>query len=637
MRRTVLQHFMLGSLLFAGTSIASSAIPEDLTELSLEALLDIEVTSVSRRSEQLATSAASVFVLTNEEIRRSGARTLPEALKLVPGLHVAQIDGQRWAIAARGFNGNISDKLEVLIDGRSVYSPLYAGTFWDSQDVFLPDIDRIEVIRGPASVTWGSNAVNGVINIVTRDAAQTQGALVYAGGGNEQEAFAGARYGGTLGDNAHWRAYTRYWQRDPLVTSAGERAEDGMDMTQTGFRVDWAGTDGHRLTVQGNHYENRLDFPASDFFNPEGKDNRQRGSNLLARWEHRLNEDSQWTLQAYWDRTDRVQQGIFGELRNTWDLQLTYQTSWWERNEVVIGGGYRASRDEQENPPIIQFIPAKRTVQNANVFINNQYSLSDRTVLTMGARLEDNEFTGFDVQPSVRFSHALNDRTVFWGSVSRALRLPTRLDEDVIVASVIGNKDFEPEELIGQELGFRHLLSRNLSVDGTVFRNDYDKIRGTEEAQNGEPGLIVNNHSVTSHGAELSAMWQASDTLKLHGAYSFITLDFRPDAGTTDTTTENSEDLAPRHQVWLRAEWQPVSRLSIGSYVRFVDEIRGSKVPAFTELNLRLGWQLNRAWEIALTGQNLAEAQHREWVEPDADSEAQRGVYAELIWHPGAQ
>lgn len=633
MPRPALRHLFLIPLIFAPSAYGMTEIPEDLTELSLEALLDIEVTSVSRRPEQQATSAAAVYVLSGDEIARSGARTLPEAMKLIPGLHVARIDGQRWAIAARGFNGTISDKLEVLIDGRSVYSMLFSGTFWDAQDVFMPDIERIEVIRGPASVTWGSNAVNGVINVVTRTAEKTQGALVYGGGGNEHTAFGGVRYGGSVGDSAHWRAYTRYWQRDALVTSAGDEATDSMDMSQAGFRIDWQSADGDRFEVQGDVYENRLEFATSESLNPDGKDNSQSGSNILARWQRATGPASRWAVQTYWDRTERTQQGTFGELRDTWDIQATFQTRWLKKHELVIGTGYRISRDEQENPPGVQFIPAKRTLRNANLFINDQYSISEATTLTLGARLEDNELTGFDIQPSLRFSHIVSDRTVLWGAASRALRLPNRLDEDVIIGSVVGNKDFEPEELIGTELGVRHLLTRSLSIDASVFHNDYDKLRGVEPSDDSEPSVIVNNYNATSTGFEISSLWRPTETLNLHLAYNYFTLHFRPDANTADITTKATEDLAPRHQAWLRWEWLPSSRYSIGGQLRHVDEIRGTGVPAFTDLSLRLGWKVSRDVQLALSGQNLLNTRNREWGE--ADAEVQRGIYAELIWRPG--
>ncbi len=632
MQRPVLRHFLLVSLLAAGNANGMTDVPADLTQLSLEDLLDIEVTSVSRRAEQLATSAAAVYVLSGEDIRLSGARSLPEALKLVPGLHVAQIDGQRWAIAARGFNGNISDKLEVLIDGRSVYSPLFSGTFWDAQDVFLPDIDRIEVIRGPASITWGSNAVNGVINIVTKRAEDTQGALAYAGGGDEQTGFAGARYGGRAGDSAYWRAYTRHWQRDALVTTTGADARDSMDMTQAGFRYDWASPDGDRIEFQGDVFDNTLENPTQEFLNPDGNDNSESGSNLMARWQHSTARDSLLAVQTYWDRTKRIQQGSFGELRNTWDLQATFQTRLWQKHELVIGAGYRSSSDEQENPPLVMFTPSRRTVRSANLFINDQYRASDATTITLGARLEHNEFTGFDVQPSLRFSHVLSERTVLWGAVSQALRLPTRLDEDVIIASVVGNRDFQPEELIGEELGLRHLLGKNLTIDASVFYNDYDKLRGVEPGDETTPSLIVNNYNAESTGFEISTHWQPLPTLDLHAAYNYFTINFTPDASTADVTTEASEDLAPRHQAWLRWGWSPNSRYHLGGQLRYVDKIRGQNVPAFTELSLRLGWNITPALELALSGQNLLDARHREWGE--ADAEAQRGVYAELVWRP---
>ncbi len=632
MQRPVLRHFLLVSLLAAGNANGMTDVPADLTQLSLEDLLDIEVTSVSRRAEQLATSAAAVYVLSGEEIHQSGARSLPEALKLVPGLHVAQIDGQRWAIAARGFNGNISDKLEVLIDGRSVYSPLFSGTFWDAQDVFLPDIDRIEVIRGPASITWGSNAVNGVINIVTKRAEDTQGVLAYAGGGDEQTGFAGARYGGRAGTHAYWRAYTRYWQRDALVTTSGSDARDSMDMTQGGFRLDWASPDGDRIEFQGDIFDNTLENPTQEFLNPDGKDDSESGSNLMARWQHAIGQDSRLAVQTYWDRTKRIQRGSFGELRNTWDLQATFQTQLWQKHELVMGAGYRSSSDEQENPPLVMFTPAQRTVRSANLFINDQYRFSDVTTITLGARLEHNEFTWFDVQPSLRFSHVLSERTVLWGAVSQALRLPTRLDEDVVIASVVGNRDFQPEELLGEELGLRHLLGKNLTLDASVFYNVYDKLRGVEPGDETTPSLIVNNYNAESAGFEISSHWQPLPTLDLNAAYNYFTINFTPDSGTADVTTEATEDLAPRHQAWLRWRWSPNSRYHVGGQLRYVDKIRGQDVPAFTDLSLRLGWNITPDLEFALSGQNLLDAQHREWGE--ADAEAQRGVYAELVWHP---
>lgn len=622
----------VGLALWANTVAAQA--PVDLTELSLEALLDIQVTSVSKRPQDLAEAAASVYVLSGDEAMRSGARTIPEALRLIPGLHVAQIDGQRWAISARGFNGTVADKLEVLIDGRSVYSPLFSGVFWDAQDIFMPDLDRIEVIRGPASVLWGSNAVNGVVNIVTKSAEQTQGTLAYAGGGDEMNAFAGIRHGGQWGENSHWRAYLRHWQRDEQTREDGSDAQDSMSMNQAGLRIDGVTRDGDEWLVDTAAYANQLqNFDPA--LNPEGRDNEQSGGHLMSRWQRNLAEHSRLSLQFFWEHTERIQQGSFGEVRDTLDIEMRHSISLGERHHVVWGLGHRISRDEQDNPPLIVFIPAKRTVQNSNLFVSDQITLNPRSHLTLGLRLEYNEFAGFAIQPDARISHIVSDRSTIWASVSRALRMPNRLDSDVLIpipnAGAIGNPDFEPEELLAKEIGLRHALSRNLSVDGSVFHNDYDRLRGVEPRSAPDFPLIVNNYHAVASGLELSSTYRPHPQLALHFAYNYLDLDLSPSSGTADVVTEAAEDQAPAHQAWLRWDWQPSSKQQWGGQLRYVDDIDGFDVDAFWDLGLRWSYRVHPDWTVAVNAQNLLQSQRREW---EIDSEVQRSIFAEVIWQP---
>lgn len=625
----------LGSALTAGAA-AQAGLPEDLTELSLEALLDIEVTSVSKQAEALADAAAAVYVLTGDEIRRSGAQTLPEALRLVPGLHVARVDGQRWAISARGYNGDVADKLEVLIDGRSIYSPLFSGVFWDAQDVFMPDLERIEVIRGPAATLWGSNAVNGVINIVTKAAADTQGLLTYAGGGDELQSFAGVRYGDQIGEHGAWRAHLRHWERDAIRTTDAERAHDGMQMTHVGLRADWAPADHSQLTVIANGYQNGLqNFDPA--LNPNGDDNKQSGANLLARWSRLLDDGARLSLQLFWDHTERTQHGTFGEVRDTWDLQFQHARDWGARHRIVWGAGYRLSRDAQDNPPLIVFTPAERTVRSANIFVSDEIALRPDTDLILNARLEHNDFSDADIQPSIRLRHALNPRTTLWSKVSRALRLPNRLDADVLIplpeVGARGNRDFQPEESWSYELGMRHVLRDNLIVDIATHFTAYDELRGVEPASAPDIPLIVNNYTAEASGVEITSQWQASPTLKLHLAYAYLNLDLEPQADTADVQTEAAENQAPRHQAWLRWDWDPSPRWQVGGQLRHVSALADFELPGYTELDLQIGWQWQPNWQLALTGQSLLNPSHREW---GLASAVERSVFLTFTWTPGA-
>lgn len=659
------------SLITVTTLAHSEDLPDDLTELSLDALINVQVTSVSKKKESLNKAAAAVYVLSGDEIRRSGASSIPEALRMVPGVHVARIDTHTWAISARGFNGSISDKLEVLMDGRSLYTPFFSGVFWDAQDTYMEDIDRIEVIRGPGATLWGVNAVNGVINIVTKSSSETQGLNAYVGGGDELKQLAGLRYGSKLGDKGHWRAYLKTTTRDDSVQANGLQSTDGYEMTQGGFRVDWDGNERDSFTVQGDVYDSSLENPViapPAGNNPAGDDDDVSGYNLIGRWNRALGNGSSFALQLYIDHTERSSPGVFGEERDTYDLDFNHSFSLGERHEIVWGGGYRRSEDEQENPPVapfsgrLLFLPDSERVSTYNLFVQDQIGLTDATTLTIGSKFSDNDYTGSEVLPSARLSWHPDATRTLWGAVSRAVRLPNRLDNDFVFRIegfpgppvITGNREFDSEEVIAYEIGYRFQPLANLSLDLALFYNEYDELRGVE---NGVPGVtpstIVNNHEADSYGGELAVFWRQSDKLRVWAGYSNLRLDFEPKSGTNDVTTEASQDNDPRHQGFVRMEWDVTSNIQAGGLLRYVDSIENqvsgtptSTLSSYTELDIRLAWSPRPAWEIAVVGQNLLDDSHAEQgvavgtanaASAAAVSEVERGVYAVLTWRPGRE
>ena len=653
------------ALLVAAASITSAAnVDDDLTDLSLDDLMDIQVTSVSKKSESLTGAAAAIFVLTGDEIRRSGATNIPEALRLVPGLHVARVDAHTWAIAARGFNGTVSDKLEVLMDGRSLYTPLFSGVFWDAQDTFMEDIDRIEVIRGPGATLWGANAVNGVINIVTKSAADTQGFVGQVSAGDELEWQTAMRYGSRVGDDAHLRVYAKSFDRDDSERADGMDASDSHDMTQAGFRLDWARDERDHYTLQGDIYEAALDNPSTPPNNVAGDPDEAEGYNLIGRWTRKLSDDSDFSLQLFVDHTDRLAPGVFGETRDTYDLDFKHRFQLSDRHEITWGGGYRRSEDDQVNPPAalfstqLLFLPDERTVETYNLFVQDQISLTDRLAITVGTKVEENDFTGTEIQPSMRFAWQRTPQNTIWGAVSRAVRVPNRLDDDILfqVAGapppplLTGNRDFDSEEVIAWELGYRLKPREDLLIDVAVFYNDYDDLRGVEPGAPGTLGTLENNYEGTSYGGEIALLWRYRDNLRFWAGYSYLQLDLEPKSGSLDVGTEASEDNSPTNQALLRAEWNVLPNVEVGGTLRYVGEVPNqvsgtptSTLDSYTELDLKLAWFPSREWELALTGQNLLDESHPELgtdrtgataASASAVSEVERSVHATVTWRP---
>ncbi|HVR99809.1 MAG TPA: TonB-dependent receptor [Thermoanaerobaculia bacterium] len=624
--------WLLTTLMPAGWGQEPGA--EDLKDLSLEELMEIDVTSVSRRSERFSGVPAALTVLTADEIRRSGANSLPEVLRLATGLHVARADGRTWAISARGFNITTANKLLVLIDGRTVYTPLFSGVFWDVQDTLLDDIERIEIIRGPGATLWGANAVNGVINIITRSAGTTQGGLAIAGGGTEERAFGGVRYGAPLGERGHYRAYAKYSDRDALQRASGADARDPMWLGQGGFRSDWRGSDADTFTLQGDAYTGRSGEAIRD-------DSDVDGSNLLGRWSRAFSDTSNMELQVYWDRTHRHIPGLFEEHLDTWDLDFQHSLRLAGRHDVVWGFGYRLMRDRVGNGSVVAFLPPRRTMELGSVFAQDEIELvADRLRLTVGSKLEYNDSTGLEVQPNVRLSWTPDERRTLWGAVSRAVRTPTRIDEDFVVYSVEGDiftqgsRDFDSEKLLAYELGFRSQLRPDLSLDVATFYNVYDDLRSQEQAPGGGPPItLANNLEGETYGVELRSYWQATPRWRWHASYVYLEKDLRVLPGSTDVTGGKGEGNDPRHRASLRSSLDLADGVELDGWLRYVDELPFPEVPSYLELDLRLGWRPTEDLELALVGQNLLHESHPEFGVPTPiRPEVERGVYGKATW-----
>src|SRR6267378_752343 len=416
-----------------------------LKRLTLDQLMNIEVVSVAGRPERLSETASAIQVITQDDIRASGATSLPEALRLASNLQVAQLDSRQWAISARGFNSTTANKLLVLIDGRTVYTPLFSGVFWDEQEVSLTDIDRIEVISGPGATLWGANAVNGVINVITKDAKDTPGVALSGGGGTELRGFGTARYGGQVGSAARYRIYATRFARDPSALPSGQDAVDDWHLGQGGFRADWDASTITHVTLQGDLYDGRIGQPSAG-------DITVSGGNVMAKWSRTISETSGLTAQLYYDRTNRDIPGTFGEDLDTYDVDLQHQTRLGARHDLVWGLGYRLINDRITNTPALAFLPAHVARQWFTGFVQDEIALvPDRLHLALGTKIEHNDYTGFEIQPSGRVNWTLSPAATLWAAVSRAVRTPSRVDRELYAPGqppyfLAGGPGFHSEE-----------------------------------------------------------------------------------------------------------------------------------------------------------------------------------------------
>jgi iron complex outermembrane receptor protein len=624
----------------------------DVTTLSVEDLMDMQVTSVSKHKQKLADAAAAVFVLTQEDIRRSGATSIPEALRLVPGLEVARIDENKWAIGSRGFNGRFSNKLLVLIDGRSVYTPLFSGVYWNIQDVMLEDLDRIEVIRGPGATLWGANAVDGVINIITKPAASTQSGIVTAGGGTQERGSGGARYGSTIGNNTHYRIYGKYFDWGPSNFASGATAHDGWNALRGGFRTDWTPAGPNSLTIEGDLYRSNYDetltvpsltAPYSSTFPNSGV---YSGGNILGRWNH-ATEGGSMSLQMYYDNTTTVDNSLFVDHQNTFDVDFQDGFHVGDSHQIVLGLGYRSIHDRNDPSFTVSLQPNHVSLNLFNAFIQDEISLVDnRLKLTLGSKLEHNTFTGFEIEPNARLLWALTPNQSVWTAVSRAVRTPAlteqglRLNSQVIppgtpanpapfpaVVAVFGSPQFNSEDLLAYELGYRVQATSTVSFDIATFYNNYSNLRSAEPGTpflEGSPAptdIVVplvaeNKMSGGTYGVELFADWKLLPKWRVTGSYSYLQMDIHKNSNSQDPTADNPNGSSPRHQWYVRSSADLPKHFDLDTTLRFVDHLPSLNLPSYYSLDAHLGWRPVKNLELSIGGQNLLDNQHLEFL-PD--------------------
>ena len=602
--------------------------PEDLKQLSLEELFDVEVTSVSKKAEPVSKTAAAVHVVTADDIRQLGVLSIPEALRYIPGVEVARIDSRSYAITARGFNGTTANKLLVLMDGRSVYTPLYSGVFWDAQDALLEDIEQIEVIRGPGATIWGANAVNGVIDIISKNAAGTQGFLVTGGAGDTERGFGGVRYGGTVGPRGFYRVYGKVFDRGPSLLPNGQGAGDASRMRQGGFRADWTPTTADGFTLQGDLYGSDIDRRNSDPTNLSG-------GNARAQWTRAFSDHSDLQLQAYFDRTSREVPSTFREELDTYDLTLNHRFAPAARHDVVWGLGYRLTDDDVQGSAFLAFLPPRVTHRLYTGFVQDQVTLrADRLYLTLGSKVEHNSYTGFEYQPGARLAWTPGPDQTLWAAVSRAVRAPSRIDRDFFVPAqppylLVGDPTFDSEVLNAYELGYKSRPVHDLTTSISTFYNVYDKLRSLEA---GPPFFLANGANGRTYGVEVEGTLQASRRWRLSAGYTFLRILLEVEPTSTDTQAERQEGDSPRNQAFARSSITLPHHLTFDAAARFVDKLPNQSVPAYTALDGRLAWQPSKSGEIAVIGQGLFDSRHPEFGMPATRREIGRSIYGKATW-----
>jgi iron complex outermembrane receptor protein len=610
------------------TAGAQSADPANQTpwkQLTIQELLDIDVTTAARRPDSIRTTAAPVQVLTRDDLHRAGVRYLAEAFRLADALYVGRFDGRTWIVNARGLTINGANKMQVMIDGRSIYSPLFSGVFWDAQDMLIDDIDRIEIIRGPGASLWGANAVHGIINVISRRAADTQGPLVTVGTGNEERGFADIRYGDRISEKGSYRVYAKYGYRDAQSLAAGGSARDPFRRGQVGARSDWAFTDSDDVTIQGDAYLGRLGLL-------NAPDTSISGGNLLARWTRRSGRDST-QVQTYYDRVVRDVPGQFGERRNTWDVDVQHNLTRVARHAIVFGGGYRASADDTDITPIAFFEPKQRTTHLFNLFAQDEIAFGQGVYGTVGTKLEHNTYSGWEVQPTGRLRWT-RGRDTLWGAVSRAVRMPTRFDTDIRfkgglpIVLIAGSSSFRSESLVAYEAGFRSQPAQRVSYEVAVYHNRYNDLR-SQDRQEAPPVILGNTVEGHINGIEVGATWEPATTARVHGSYAWLNRSIGPEPGSTDVSGGEGND-AP-HVATLQLFTDIRADLRFNAMLRYVAALPRPHLPAYAEADMTLQWDARPWMELALTGQNLLHRSHPEFFSGQASlEEYDRSVFITL-------
>ncbi len=643
---------LLGAPVAWGGDPGSEVIlPEDLSTLSISELKGIKlskVTSVSKKEENLFEAASSIYVITQEDIRRSGLLSIPELLRLVPGLEVARIDGNKWAITSRGFNGRFASKMLILIDGRSVYTTVFSGVFWDEIDYPLEDIERIEVIKGPGGTLWGANAVNGVINIITKNAGDTHGGLVTAGAGNLENGFGTARYGGKIGDNLSLRLYGKYKARDELEEHGTIPATDQWESGRGGFRADWTPSNKDKVSLQGEYFrgESGLSTPAVvSSLAPLVMPTRNEvdgfgGGHFLTRWDRTFSETSDMQLQFFYNRENRSNLSFQPDLQlNTYDMDFQHRFELADRHELIWGLGQRFVIDKFDNVFNFQFFQASRTNYLIGGFVQDTWAIvPDKLKLTLGTKVSVNSYTGVEVQPSGRALWTIDDKQTAWAAFSRAVRTPSRVADGsrvqlgampgpgaaTTLISLFGDKDVESEELFSMEFGYRIQPNDKLYFDISTFYNFYSNLLSFErgapalETMPAPPHILVpitidNRVHGETYGIEIVGKWEVLDRWRLEGGFNWLEMDLDRDTGSTDAGTIFTTGNSPQFQWKLRSFVDLPYDLELDTSFFYVDRLVNIRAPQYTRMDLRLGWRPTSSVELSVGVLNILDGEHYEF------------------------
>jgi iron complex outermembrane receptor protein len=641
--------------------------PQDLSQLGIEDLMKIQVTTASKQAQPLSAVPAAVYVITQEDIRRAGATTIADALRMAPGVEVAQIDANKWAISIRGFNNRFADKLLVLIDGRSVYTPLFAGVYWDMQDTLIEDIDRIEVVRGPGAALWGANAMNGVINIITKSAKETQGSLATITAGTVRRGEAAYRLGGRLSDNAHFRLFGKAFGVQDSLYPDSTRGKDGWDSLRGGFRVDWDRGAAEKLLfegeVAGDKEGQRSDYPTlvPPYIVTRDETYPASAWHLLGRWTRTAASGAETSLQAYFSHDQRNSIETFYAL-DTFDFDLQHRFAAGRRTTLTTGLGFRHEADRTETNPFSQYTPAAKTDALWSAFVHSETAVSPTASLILGARIEHNDYTGFEIQPDARIAWSPDSRSTLWSAVSHAVRTPSRVDADGRLfafsgpdpqsglpyqGDIVGNAAFRSEEVTAFQLGYRIQPVSRATVDLAAFYNDYSHLRTFEM---GAPAVVMapaphlyvpyltgNSLYGQTHGLELALNWNVSDRWSLKAGYTYFESNLKLAQGSTDPLGINGPDgrgQNPRHQFNIRSHVALGGKVELDANVYFVDSLPYQSVPQYARMDLRLGWSPRKGVEASLGAQNLFGAPHKEFSSSLYEDPAlmERSVYGKLNW-----